>query len=90
MSFLFGKKKQAQNALPPATRESPTSGSSVPSVNGVKGNDRGPATTQTPTPGSSLNNSINSISGAHTANPEHGHAQDSRGAPEHVSRILKS
>lgn len=83
MSFLFGKKKAAQNApVPPASRDGHTSGgsnSSIPTVNGLKSN-KGPATTQSPTPGSSVNNSIDSAGGAATPSPEHGPEQ--RGGPE--------
>lgn len=56
MSFLFGKKKQSHNALPPATRETHTSGgtgttSSIPTANGIKTKDRGPGGAQSPPPG---------------------------------------
>lgn len=60
MSFLFGKKKQAHNPLPPATRETHTSGgitssgstsSSIPTANGFKGKERGPGGAQSPPPG---------------------------------------
>lgn len=56
MSFLFGKKKQSHNALPPATRETHTSGgtgttSSIPTANGIKSKDRGPGGAQSPPPG---------------------------------------
>lgn len=56
MSFLFGKKKQTHNPLPPATRETHTSGgtgttSSIPTANGTRGKDRGPGGAQSPPPG---------------------------------------
>jgi hypothetical protein len=77
MSFLFGKKKSAQNALPPATRDIHTpGGSSIPTANGVKPKDRVAAVSQTSTPGSSINNSIHSIGrGAHTPSPDQGQGQ---------------
>ena len=84
MSFLFGKKKQSHNALPPAT--------SSPTSHGIKTKDRGPGGAQSPppgpppgslpgpTPGGSVNNSINSISEAHAPSPDHG--LDQRGGLE--------
>lgn len=87
MSFLFGKKKQVLNPLPPASRETHTAGgtsttSSIPKANGTKSKERGAGGVQSPpppeaTPSSSVNNSVNSISGPHTPSPDH--KQDQRG-----------
>lgn len=81
MSFLFGKKKQTHNPLPPATRDTHTpGGSSISTTNGIKSKERGPSAAQTSTPGSSINNSITSVGGTHTPSPDHG--IDKRGGPE--------
>lgn len=70
MSFLFGKKskQQANNALPPATRDITSSGGQgqpPPPVNGSGSREiektRGGPQSQTPTPGGSVNNSLNSL-----------------------------
>ncbi|CAN9178146.1 unnamed protein product [Alternaria alternata] len=70
MSFLFGKKskQQANNALPPATRDITSSGGQgqpPPAVNGSGSREiektRGGPQSQTPTPGGSVNNSLNSL-----------------------------
>lgn len=97
MSFLFGKKKQAHNPLPPATRETHTSGgtattSSIPTANGHKSKDRGPGGAQSPPPGPpaaslsgpAVGNSVNnSINSISEARtPSPDHGPDQRGGLE--------
>ncbi len=83
MSFLFGKKKETKaGGAAPSSRDGLPAGaanSSTPATNGLKGRERGPSTTQSPTPGSSVENSVNTVGGAHTPSPEHG--PDQRGGP---------
>ena len=81
MSFLFGKKKEGKNAIPqraPDVQNAPGSGTSVPTLNGVRSKDRGPGVTSPP-PAGSVNNSVNSVEEkALTPSPEHGHNQRGR------------
>ena len=81
MSFLFGKKKQSHNPLPPATRDTHTpGGSSIPAANGAKSKERGPNVAQTSTPGSGTNTSITLVGGTNTPSPDQ--AVDQRGGPD--------
>lgn len=89
MSFLFGKKKETKTVGgAPSSRDGLPAGgaaSSIPTTNGLKGRERGPSTTQSPTPGSSLDNSVNSVGGAHTPSPERG--PDQRGGPGQETQV---
>ena len=83
MSFLFGKKSKegkGQSALtqrPQDVQTAPGTGTSIPTVNGLRPKERG-AGIQSPTPGASANISANSIEKGNTPSPEHGQGQRGR------------
>lgn len=75
MAFLFKSRKSQQNAtttLPPVSRnvhtsEGPSSGASPALLNGTR--ERDGAGVISPTPSGSVNNSLNSLSGANSPDP---------------------
>lgn len=87
MSFLFGKKSKegkGQNApiqRPQDIQTAPGSGTSIPTVNGLRPKERG-AGIQSPTPGAGAgagaNISANPIENGNTSSPEHGQGQRGR------------
>ena len=88
MSFLFGKKKSAHGTLAQQPREAPIPekpNGVVPVTNGIKEKDKSLGAPQTSTPSSSVNNSLNSLGGANTPSPEHGHG--ARGGPDQDSQV---
>ncbi|KAF6233597.1 hypothetical protein HO173_008154 [Letharia columbiana] len=87
MSFLFGKKsKEGKGQTAPIQRPqdiqtAPGSGTSIPTVNGLRPKERG-AGIQSPTPGAGAgagaNISANPIENGNTSSPEHGQGQRGR------------
>ena len=83
MSFLFGKKsKEGKGQTAPAQRPqdiqtAPGSGTSIPTLNGLRPKERG-AGIQSPTPGASANIPANSIENGNAPSPEHGQGQRGR------------
>ena len=85
MSFLFGKKsKEGRGQTAPTQRphdvqNAPASGTSIPTLNGLRPKERG-AGIQSPTPGAGAgtNISANPIENGNTPSPEHGQGQRGR------------